>query len=110
MTEPVLSIMIVKDGHRMKLYEGNIGATYLVESVHVDDAINRRLEALGVNENTRLLVMNKKKSGTMIIKVRGTRLALGRRITGGIDIKEEAVSFTWIPSSSMDNPGPYSVI
>ena len=92
MTEPVLSIMIVKDGHRMKLYEGNIGATYLVESVHVDDAINRRLEALGVNENTRLLVMTKKKSGTMIIKVRGTRLALGRRITGGIDIKEEAVS------------------
>ena len=92
MTEPVLSIMIVKDGHRMKLYEGNIGATYLVESVHVDDAINRRLEALGVKENTRLLVMNKKKSGTMIIKVRGTRLALGRRITGGIDIKEEAVS------------------
>lgn len=92
MTEPVLSIMIVKDGHRMKLYAGNIGATYLVESVHVDDAINRRLEALGVNENTRLLVMNKKKSGTMIIKVRGTRLALGRRITGGIDIKEEAVS------------------
>ena len=76
----------------MKLYEGKIGTTYLVESVHVEDAINRRLEALGVNENTRLLVMNKKKSGTMIIKVRGTRLALGRRITGGIDIKEEAVS------------------
>ena len=60
----------------MKLYEGKIGTTYLVESVHVEDAINRRLEALGVNENTRLLVMNKKKSGTMIIKVRGTRLAL----------------------------------
>ena len=92
MTGRLLSTMIMKDGHRMKLYEGNIGATYLVESVHVDDAINRRLEALGVNENTRLLVMNKKKSGTMIIKVRGTRLALGRRITGGIDIKEEAVS------------------
>ena len=46
MTESVLSIMIVKDGHRMKLYEGNIGATYLVKSVHVDEAINRRLEAL----------------------------------------------------------------
>ena len=46
MTESALSIMIMKDGHRMKLYEGNIGATYLVESVHVDEAINRRLEAL----------------------------------------------------------------
>lgn len=92
MTESVLSIMIVKDGHRMKLYEGNIGATYLVKSVHVDEAINRRLEALGVNENTPLLVLNKKNSGTMIIKVRGTRLALGRRITGGIEVKEEAAS------------------
>ena len=92
MTGRLLSTMIMKDGHRMKLYEGKIGTTYLVESVHVEDAINRRLEALGVNENTPLLVMNKKNSGTMIIKVRGTRLALGRRITGGIDIKEEAVS------------------
>ena len=61
-------------------------------SVHVEDAINRRLEALGVNENTPLLVMNKKNSGTMIIKVRGTRLALGKRITGGIEVKEEAAS------------------
>ena len=76
----------------MKLYEGKIGTTYLVESVHVEDAINRRLEALGVNENTPLLVMNKKNSGTMIIKVRGTRLALGRRITVGIEVKEEAAS------------------
>ena len=80
MTESALSIMIMKDGHRMKLYEGNIGATYMVESV------------LGVNENTPLLVMNKKNSGTMIIKVRGTRLALGKRITGGIEVKEEAAS------------------
>ncbi len=31
----------------------------------------------------------KKNSGTMIIKVRGTRLALGKRITGGIEVKEE---------------------
>ena len=76
----------------MKLYEGKIGTTYLVESVHVEDAINRRLEALGVNENTPLLVTNKKNSRTMIIKVRGTRLALGRRITGGIEVKEEAAS------------------
>ena len=81
MTGRLLSTMIMKDGHRMKLYEGKIGTTYLVESVHVEDAINRRL-----------LVMNKKNSGTMIIKVRGTRLALGRRITGGIEVKEEAAS------------------
>ena len=32
--------------------------------------------------------MNKKGSGTLIIKVRGTRLALGRRIAEGIDMRE----------------------
>jgi len=72
----------------MKLYEGIIGSTYTVSSVTVDEAITRRLEALGVNENTRVSVLNKKQSGTMIIKVRGTRLALGRKITGGIEVEE----------------------
>lgn len=72
----------------MKLYEGEIGRSYTVRSVTVEEAITRRLEALGVNEKTVITVLNKKQSGTMIIKVRGTRLALGRRITGGIDVGE----------------------
>lgn len=72
----------------MKLYEGSIGRSYQVVSVIVENRINRRLEALGINEGTRIAVMNKKKSGTMIIKVRGTRLALGRKIAEGISIKE----------------------
>ena len=71
----------------MKLYEGEIGKIYVVRSVLVEEAITRRLEALGVNEKTPVMVLNKKKSGTMIIKVRGTRLALGSRITGGIDVE-----------------------
>lgn len=32
----------------MKLHEGEIGKTYIVYSVMVDDTITRRLEALGV--------------------------------------------------------------
>ena len=74
----------------MKLHEGEIGKTYIVYSVMVDDTITRRLEALGVNEMTPVTLMNKKGSGTVIIKVRGTRLALGRRISGGIEIREAA--------------------
>jgi len=73
---------------KMKLCEGRIGETYVVCSVMVSEAITRRLEALGVNENTRVSVLNKKQSGTMIIKVRGTRLALGKKITGAIEIEE----------------------
>ena len=74
----------------MKLQEGEIGKTYIVYSVMVDDTITRRLEALGVNEMTPVTLMNKKGSGTVIIKVRGTRLALGRRISEGIEIREAA--------------------
>ena len=74
----------------MKLHEGEIGKTYIVYSVMVDDTITRRLEALGVNEMTPVTLMNKKGSGTVIIKVRGTRLVLGRRISEGIEIREAA--------------------
>ena len=72
----------------MKLHEGMIGKSYIVQSILVEDKITRRLEALGVNEQTKIKMMNKKGSGTVIIKVRGTRLALGRRIAEGIEMKE----------------------
>lgn len=72
----------------MKLYEGQIDKTYLVTSIMVKDSIERRLEALGVNEMTPITLMNKKGTGTVIIRVRGTRLALGRKISEGIEIKE----------------------
>lgn len=68
----------------MRLHEGEIGHTYLVKSVVVDEAITRRLEALGVNEMTPVTVLNKKGSGSVIFKVRGTRLAVGKRISDGI--------------------------
>lgn len=74
----------------MKLYEGEIGKTYIVYSVMVKAGITRRLEALGVTELTPVTLMNKKGSGTVIIKVRGTRLALGRMISEGIEIREAA--------------------
>jgi ferrous iron transport protein A len=74
----------------MKLYEGQIGKTYIVYSVMVKAGITRRLEALGVTELTPVTLMNKKGSGTVIIKVRGTRLALGRKISEGIEIREAA--------------------
>ncbi|MFR3728794.1 FeoA family protein [Lacrimispora sp.] len=74
----------------MKLHEGEIGKTYIVYRVMAKEAITRRLEALGVTELTPVTLMNKKGSGTVIIKVRGTRLALGRKISEGIEIREAA--------------------
>lgn len=72
----------------MKLNECEKGDTCHVQSILVAEAIGRRLEALGVNERTPVTILNKKKSGSVIIKVRGTRLALGRRIAEGIEVEE----------------------
>lgn len=75
----------------MKLNEGIIGRTYRVESVAVNETITRRLEALGVNNMTLVTLLNKKGSGSVIFKVRGTRLAVGKRISDGIEISEMEV-------------------
>lgn len=72
----------------MKLHEGTTGKTYVVYSIMVKAAVSRRLEALGVNEMTPVVLMNKKGSKTVIIKVRGTRLALGGAISEGIEVRE----------------------
>lgn len=72
----------------MKLNEGEIGRTYLVTDVQIEERLTRRLEALGVNEQTPVVILNKKGSGSLIIKVRGTRLALGRQISEGISVRE----------------------
>lgn len=72
----------------MKIYEGEKGRTYMVCRMTCKDTLTRRLEALGINEMTPVILLNKKKSGTVIIKVRGTRLALGRKISEGIEVSE----------------------
>ena len=75
----------------MKLNEGIIGRTYRVESVAENETITRRLEALGVNNMIPVTLLNKKGSGSVIFKVRGTRLAVGKRISDGIEISEMEV-------------------
>ena len=72
-----------------KLNECEIGGRYVVAGVQGYEGITRRLEALGVNEGTPVNILNKKGSGSVIIKVRGTRLALGRRLSEGITVREE---------------------
>ena len=72
----------------MTLHEGIPGSMYVVESMELNDKVGRRLEALGMIRGTKLEVLNRKKNGTMIFKVRGTRLAIGKEISAGINVKE----------------------
>lgn len=75
----------------MTLLNGKIGSTYKVVDLSLEKSIERRLEALGLTEGTHIIVLNNKKSGSVIFKVRGTRLAVGKKIAGSINLEEEPV-------------------
>ena len=73
----------------MNLSHGQIHTTYQVMDVsNLALPIERRLEALGLTEGTNITILNKKKKGAVIVKVRGTRFAVGEHIAEGIRIGE----------------------
>lgn len=73
----------------MNLNDSCIHKTYrVVEVTGLELPVERRLEALGLTEGTSITVLNKKNRGAVIVKVRGTRFAVGRNIAAGIRIEE----------------------
>jgi ferrous iron transport protein A len=65
-----------------------IGGIYLIEDMKLPQKTEKRLEALGMTHGTKIQVINTKDRGTMIVKVRGTRFAIGRDISANIDVTE----------------------
>ena len=45
----------------MTLYDGMAGVTYQVAGVFVEEAVTRRLQALGINDGTPVRILNRKK-------------------------------------------------
>lgn len=74
----------------MTLDQGVIQGKYTVESLHLPLKLEKRLEALGMTRGTSVSVMNAKNHGTLIIKVRGTRFAVGKAISKNITVRESA--------------------
>ena len=68
----------------MYLCDGKIGNEYKVEDIDLPVNIEKRLEALGMTRGTSIAVLNSKSRCVLIVKVRGTRFALGRNITKNI--------------------------
>lgn len=68
----------------MTLLEGELKQTYRLEHMELEEDVSRRLQMLGMTESASVLVLNRKKDGSMIIKVRGTRFAIGRQYASGI--------------------------
>ena len=70
----------------MTLDKGAVGQSYTVEKIDLPDQVEHRLEALGMTLGTKVSVLGRKDRGTLILKVRGTRFAIGRGITGRIEV------------------------
>lgn len=75
----------------MTLREGIIGNRYQVKEIQLEDKVKHRLQMLGMTKGTGVRVLNNKKSGSVIMKVRGTRFAIGRRIAEGILVEEDVL-------------------
>jgi len=71
----------------MSLSDGKIGFSYQVETIKLPANLEKRLEALGMTQGTSVDVLNSKNQGVLIVKVRGTRFALGRSITKNILVR-----------------------
>ncbi len=70
----------------MTLDRGTVGSGYTVEKMDLPQPVTHRLEALGMTLGTRVAVLGRKDRGTLILKVRGTRFAMGRDITKQIEV------------------------
>lgn len=72
----------------MTLLSGKIGNIYTVDSINLDMAAKRRLVALGLTRGTDIKILNRNNGGSIILMVRGSRLALGSKIAEAIHMKE----------------------
>ena len=74
----------------MRLKEGKNNRIYIVEEIHIELNLERRLEALGLTQGSQVTILNNDKKGALTVRFRGTRFALGRRIADNITVREAA--------------------
>ena len=72
----------------MLLKDVNTGQSGIVEHIDLPFQMERRLQALGMTRQTEISVVNRKGKGILIIKLRGTRFALGYQITKNITVRK----------------------
>ena len=75
---------------QMTLDKARVGGRYRVRGIQLETAVEKRLEALGMTHGALIEVLNGKGKGTVIVRVRGARFALGGGIAAGIAVEEAA--------------------
>ena len=74
---------------KMRLKEGKDNCTYIVESIDMELNLERRLEALGLTQGSRITILNNDKKGAITVRFRRLQdFALGKRIADHIMVGE----------------------
>lgn len=73
----------------MTLDQAIVGNTYIVQSLTLPEKTAKRLQALGMTCGTSVTVLNNKNKGTLIIKMRSTRLAISKGISSEIHVQSK---------------------
>lgn len=76
----------------MTLTDGKIGEEYIVERVELPLSLEKRMEALGMTIASSVKLIHKKRNGTSVILIRGTKFAIGRDVASNIHVKGSNIS------------------
>ena len=74
------------------LKDGKNGTQYIVEKSMLKQPQKQRLESLGLIEGTRIRKINEALDGSIIFMVRGTRIAIGKKIAEDIVVRDLTAS------------------
>lgn len=72
----------------MLLKDVDAGQNCIIEKIDLPFQMERRLQALGMTREAMVSVLNRKGKGIMIIKLRGSRFALGYHMTKNISVRK----------------------
>ena len=72
----------------MLLKDIDAGQSCVIEKINLPFQMERRLQALGMTQDTVITVLNRKGKGIMIIRLRGARFALGYNMTKNISVRK----------------------
>ncbi len=73
----------------MRLSEGQKGKTYTVKTINAEESLERRLRMIGLTDGSFISVLGKKRCGSMVVKIRGTRFAFGSAVSRAVEVGGE---------------------
>lgn len=72
----------------MTLNQGEVDGIYRVLSDTLPFELKQRMASLGMIRNSLIRVVHRKRNGTAVVILRGSRFAVGRDVTSRIEVEE----------------------